>query len=393
MDLAQNDPEELQNQIVEMTKSFSQFNETTGKFEIAPGGRRQLKEIAEALDMSYQDLSKMALGSAELDDKLSKIHIPESFANDTQRKMIANLAEMNKQGQYEIKFFDERLNKTVTKLVDDLGEGDAEMIEKMGNPKDIATLAENQLSVSESMDASLKVIAGRPGYAAAESQVGEDLLQMARQATESVSKISTSVIDFQKTAQFGDEVFGDLYKAGKEVVNIMTGEGNLIDVFDKLSNAGEKTVKFFDDTFKETITTTKEEFTKFQETLKKFDDKYGGTTGTATQTTTNAKDVEISANGQSIKLLPEDTLYAGTSPQSLAYRMMEVMNMSKKNETPTPMSSTLDVNHRVTFDNLPPYITANDLSRHVEIALNENLSLQQGIISALARTAENYGTT
>jgi len=386
MDLAQNDPTELQNQIVEMTKSFSQFNETTGKFEIAPGGRRQLKEISEALGMSYQDLSKMALGSAELDDKLSKMHIPDKFANDDQRKMIANLAEMNKQGQYEIKFFDERLNKTVTKLVDDLGEGDAEMIEKMGDPKDMSTLAKNQLSVSESMDASLKVIAGRPGYAAAESQVGEDFLKMAKQTTESISKISTSIVDYKKTAEFGDEAFADLYKASKDVVNIMTGKGNLIDALDDLSKAGEKTVKFFDETFKSTITTTVEELGKFKDTLKKFDDKYGG------KNSKEAKDVEISANGQNIKLLPEDTLYAGTSPQSLAYRMAEMAGKNNVKQTSQGSNSTLDITHRIAFDNLPPHINEGNLVHHMEKIMN-NITFQQGLSKTIEEINRNYNLT
>ncbi len=44
MDLAQNNPEELQNQIVEMSKQFVQLNKD-GKFEIMPGAKRQLMEI------------------------------------------------------------------------------------------------------------------------------------------------------------------------------------------------------------------------------------------------------------------------------------------------------------------------------------------------------------
>ena len=49
MDLAQNDPTELQNQIAEMSKQFVQLNKD-GNFEIMPGARRQLMEFRRHLD-------------------------------------------------------------------------------------------------------------------------------------------------------------------------------------------------------------------------------------------------------------------------------------------------------------------------------------------------------
>ena len=44
MDLAQNDPEELQNQLVDLTKTFTKFNQESGKFEILPGEKRRIRE-------------------------------------------------------------------------------------------------------------------------------------------------------------------------------------------------------------------------------------------------------------------------------------------------------------------------------------------------------------
>ena len=49
MDLSQNDPTELQNQIVNMTKDFVRFNEELGQFEIMPGEKRRLNEIGKEL--------------------------------------------------------------------------------------------------------------------------------------------------------------------------------------------------------------------------------------------------------------------------------------------------------------------------------------------------------
>ena len=95
-------------------------------------------------------------------------------------------------------------------------------------------------------------------------------------------------------------------------------------------------------------------------------------------TTQSGQDVEISANGQKISLLPEDTLFAGTNPQSLAARMMEIMNTKKETTPSMPVSSTLDVNHKVSFDNLPPHINESNLVAHMEKVMN-NLSFQESL--------------
>jgi hypothetical protein len=76
MDLAQNDPTELQNQIVQMTQQFVQLNEK-GQFEIMPGAKRQMMEIAKSMGIPYSELTKMALGTADLDKKMREITFPD----------------------------------------------------------------------------------------------------------------------------------------------------------------------------------------------------------------------------------------------------------------------------------------------------------------------------
>ena len=64
-----------------------------------PGAKRQLMEIESALGMGQGTLSKMALSSAELGDKMSKIRFPDTFTEE-QKTMIANMAEMGEGGEY-----------------------------------------------------------------------------------------------------------------------------------------------------------------------------------------------------------------------------------------------------------------------------------------------------
>jgi hypothetical protein len=84
MDLAQNNVPELQNQLVELSKQYSVFNEETGQFEIMPGARRQINEVEKALGMSSGELSKMSLEAAKLDKKLSEIDFSQLGFNATE---------------------------------------------------------------------------------------------------------------------------------------------------------------------------------------------------------------------------------------------------------------------------------------------------------------------
>ena len=121
MDLSQNDPTELQNQIVNMTKDFVRFNEELGQFEIMPGEKRRLNEIGKELGMTNGELQRMALNAASLDMKMKQIRFPSSLASKEDRELIATLATVNKQGVAEIK----------VALTDDKGErtGEYDMVE------------------------------------------------------------------------------------------------------------------------------------------------------------------------------------------------------------------------------------------------------------------------
>ena len=129
MDLSQNDPAELQNQIAQMSQQFVQLGKD-GHFEIMPGAKRQLREISQAMGISYDQLTKMALGSADLDKKMKEISFPN--VSEDQKKMIANMAEMGAGGEYKVKFTDSEGNKQ-EKSVSELNEKDVAALEKMAN--------------------------------------------------------------------------------------------------------------------------------------------------------------------------------------------------------------------------------------------------------------------
>jgi hypothetical protein len=102
MDLSANDPTELQNQIVKMSKDFVSFNKNLGEFQIMPGEKRRLREVAEALGMTSGELAKMSLNAANLDYKMKQIKFAPGTSKED-REMIATLAQINKEGKAEVK--------------------------------------------------------------------------------------------------------------------------------------------------------------------------------------------------------------------------------------------------------------------------------------------------
>jgi hypothetical protein len=225
MDLSQNDPAELQNQIAQMSQQFVQLGKD-GHFEIMPGAKRQLREISQAMGISYDQLTKMALGSADLDKKMKEISFPS--ATEDQKKMIANMAEMGKGGTYEIK-----TAAGETKDVSQLTGPEIEALEKMANtaPPTMEELAKQQLTATEAVTAAINSLGDRTGLGLAGSKTGGQILTTARKTGEALGNIPSEGLSSKNIAKeidkFSDTVMGALQQYG----NSGTGAEKLGDAF------------------------------------------------------------------------------------------------------------------------------------------------------------------
>jgi hypothetical protein len=157
MDLAQNDPAELQNQMVELSKQFTQFNAETGKMEIMPGAKRRLREVAVELGYNAEEFANMSIKSADFDRKLSQLKLPD-FASDSKetKELIASMAQM-KDGVATINIKDQKTGEVVLKQVDQLTPEDIEKLktsqEEQG--KSVEQLAVDQLDQLKGINAGI----------------------------------------------------------------------------------------------------------------------------------------------------------------------------------------------------------------------------------------------
>jgi hypothetical protein len=173
MDLAQNDPGELMNQIGKMSEKFVQLNKD-GRFEIMPGAKRQMMEIAKAMDIPYKELTKMAVGSKELDMKLSKIKFPATFTED-QKNLIANMSEIGPGGEMTLTLDGTQMgiDKAMETFAKDKDALDRFM--KDSEPKTMEELAKEQLTLQEDQVILLASIEDRIGYGLASSKAMDRL--------------------------------------------------------------------------------------------------------------------------------------------------------------------------------------------------------------------------
>ena len=194
MDLAQNDVGELQNQLGQMFKTYTAFDEKTGKFEIMPGARRQLKEIANELGIDYKEVEKLALGTADLDKKLSEISFTGINIDDETKEMVANMSTMGKGGEYVIKVKDEATGELIERNTKDLMEEyagreselskilqDQKAAEDEDPQKAMVRLAQAQLDDLSAIRKQAEAVKLGPGMAAGASEGGAKLLETNRE--------------------------------------------------------------------------------------------------------------------------------------------------------------------------------------------------------------------
>ncbi len=190
-----NDPSGLQDSIINMAKSFTYFDEKTKSFRVSPQGILTMNALAAETDLSAENLKRTALAAAEMDDKLKRISTTGLSFNvsEEDKKMIANVASMGKEGEYEVSIKDERGNEYQKKLVDLQEQDFKRIIEQQEKaPKTVQQIQESQLNTAEKTYAEIRFIKElvktsiytQPGFL----RNMEDALNMTRKSAEGFAK-------------------------------------------------------------------------------------------------------------------------------------------------------------------------------------------------------------
>jgi len=156
MDLAQNDPEALQKEIINVSKEFTKLKADGSGFEILPGAKRRLREVAQAMGMNATELANMSIKSADLDMKMSKIKFPSLASSEEDKLLIANMAQM-KGGEAVLQIRNDKTGEMDDINVKDLtADQITKLKEQQSNEnKTIEEIALDQLTALEKINTSL----------------------------------------------------------------------------------------------------------------------------------------------------------------------------------------------------------------------------------------------
>ena len=418
MDLAQNNLPELQNQLVDLSKQYTVFNEDTKQFEIMPGARKQLNEVAKSLGMSYEEFAKMSLESSKMEKKLSEIDFSRFNMNMTeeQKSLITNMAEMNTQGEYVVKVKDEK-GVEIDKAISELNQGDLEelqkqtltegekmydiasqslsQLERIGNLQEtFANSYSTMLATSEYGNTYLQtLVAGNEKLYGVNDASKNETLKLFNLNNEAMKQSNADIANLTKLAlekaqegkfaesavlfkELGEQSFGQMKKGldasyqDKTVASILTDAGINI-----IAKTGAELVNSFVDFLK---------------------------TGDLTSfiPKTPQKDIAITADGMHYSLDKGDMLMAinqeklasaigASSPSPILPTMVEnnyASNEVKKESTPKELNVNINFTHESKGADI-------NVAQEFSKSLRDNTSLQQQLVQQISENIKNYGLT
>jgi hypothetical protein len=150
-----NDPQGLQDSLVDVAKQFSYFDEKTKTFKINPQGVLTLREMEQQTGVSAKEMSKLAVAAAEADKRISAIGSAGLNIKEEDKQYVANIARMGEGGEYEVKINDDETKK-LSELTQE--EFDKLIKEQKDGPKTMEEIAKSQMSISEDIKGNVNAI-------------------------------------------------------------------------------------------------------------------------------------------------------------------------------------------------------------------------------------------
>ena len=238
--LAQNDTEELQNQVVQMTEKFTYFDEKSKTFKVFPNAKQDLRDLATATNMGYEDLVKYSIGAQKLKEVGKDIRI--GGIDEKTKQFITNMAEFDKDaGGFAV-----TLDTGETKLVTQLNSEDVKKIQP--KPETLEEIAKSQLNFDKSIDANLAAIKAKFVGGIATSGPAMDIVETSRAIARGVLETAGKVVPSVENTRGGTErVVGSIAGAAEKMI---TGEFDISDVIKGISTMTTDIGKTLDESLK-----------------------------------------------------------------------------------------------------------------------------------------------
>lgn len=378
MDMAQNDPAELQNQLAKMTEQFVQLNKD-GQFEIMPGAKRQLREISSALNIPYETLTKMAIGTKELDEKLKKINFAGFDFDEGTRNTIAQMAEMDEDGQFKIQVEGKGEMDLDKALVEFQNNPKLlEVLKESAQPKSMEKLAEEQLKMSDKMLKALESMSIDIPMAISGTRAAKGALAAPARIVREASNVLTGPESFSIT-KLTKGIDEGANKILTDINKLVSGEGSMTQLLTTMSDVGKQFENF---TFKYADEMT----VKYTESIKNLEGANNQFIDILLNSANKVKTMFMTDQNLNTPQTPTPLPPQTTNPQMGNVNNPTMGNQPNQTNTQTN-NSPVDINLNITA---PPNIDTNQLV----IAFNDT-GVREAMVTAVnnARMNDNLSAT
>jgi hypothetical protein len=242
MDKSINDPEGLQDSIIDLAKQFTIFDEKTGNFRINPGGVRLLKELQEQTGLSYENMTKTALAAADLDRRLSQISF-DVQGSEEDKMLVANMAKMGEDKRFYVEFQDEQ-GKKQTEALEDLTDAQFQQIKQQAalRPGTMEEIARAQLDTDVLIAKDIAALPMRLGYALAGQTGLVRGIESLREGFDNFAKEAYGEKAIPTTKEFREAfegVGGELAKTAQDLIKGTASIGDLQNVLNRSIEEGK----------------------------------------------------------------------------------------------------------------------------------------------------------
>ena len=239
MDMALNDPQALQNEMVKVSQQFTKLKADGSGFEILPGAKLQLREVAKSMGMLPEEFARMSIKSADLEMKMSKIRFPGFAASEEDKMLIANMAQM-KDGRAMVTIAKEG-GGTEEVDVEALTAGQIEKLkeEQANQNKTAEELARDQLDVLKDISQQLKGTSKGLQYGAASAGPVQRMTNTVNELRSTMTNAVTSRVTAEGTR---DKITGVVGGVEEGFVNAIA-KGDYMSLFTELQKLPLKIVE------------------------------------------------------------------------------------------------------------------------------------------------------
>jgi hypothetical protein len=202
--------------------------------------------------MTRDELEKLALGTREIQDKMSKINFSGFNLDEDTKKLIANVAQLGEGGVYEISTKDKDGNivqKSIEDFVQGFG-GDQEKLreallsqeEKTGDAsKDMGAIAQGQLDVLTKIKQSNDALLAAIGFTVSAGKTGPELLKVSAELNKFINSPLFKQVGSESDIGKGlDTTADEIKKALEEFKSGKLDQAGLMNLIQNVGGAGGK---------------------------------------------------------------------------------------------------------------------------------------------------------